>query len=98
MASVRCRGQNSVCSPSCARGCRFAGGLFARAREPCHPDRRVHGGGNDYDAGAFSGAAPRYGDFAVYGNVVLLCEGPFSGAALENCGLLIGAVLGEESG
>jgi len=32
-----------------------------------------------------SGPSPVYGDFAIFGNVVMLCEGMDSGQALERC-------------
>ena len=53
--------------------------------------RTVHGGG-DVAWGAFSAASPRYADFAIFGNVVLLCEGPYSNVALDRCASLIDAL------
>ncbi len=41
-------------------------------KEGANDRRRVIGGGSG--AEAFSGAAARYGDYVILGNVVLLCE------------------------
>lgn len=37
---------------------------------------------------------PRFGDYAIYGNLVMLCEGADSGQSLENCSGLIEALGG----
>ena len=58
--------------------------------------RTVHGGG-DVGWGAFGGASPRYADFCIFGNVVLLCEGPYSDVALTRCGFLIDALRATDS-
>jgi len=42
--------------------------------------------------GVHTGPGPIYGDFAVFGNVVTLCEGADSGQALERCEGLIQAL------
>ncbi len=39
-----------------------------------------------------SGQSPKYGDYSIFGNVVLLCEGADSGQALERCEALINAL------
>ena len=41
-----------------------------------------------------SGLIPKYGDYVIYGNMVLLCEGVNSEEALLRCASLIGAVEG----
>ncbi len=38
------------------------------------------------------GAGPKYRDFAIFGNVVLLCEGSTSEHSLERCKVLIEAL------
>ena len=50
-------------------------------------DRRKIGGPGD-SGGGRSGTFPRYGNYAIYGNVIMLCEGPEE-IALENCWDLI---------
>ena len=49
--------------------------------------------------GAFRDSlTPLYGDFAIFGNVVLLCEGRDSSQALERCAALLHAAgIGAES-
>jgi len=42
--------------------------------------------------GVTAGPGPIYGDFAIFGNVVLLCEGADSGQALERCRGLVEAL------
>lgn len=59
-------------------------------KEGANDRRRVIGGGSG--AEAFSGAAARYGDFVILGNVVLLCEGADSVQSLDRCSALIEAV------
>ena len=39
-----------------------------------------------------SGPSPRYGEFAIFGNVLMLCEGADSGQGLERCEALISAL------
>lgn len=54
-------------------------------------DRRMiigHGEGG----GGRSGIGPRYGDYAVFENLVMLCGGGTSGQSLERCGLLASAL------
>ena len=48
-------------------------------------DRRKSGGPR---GSGDSGTFPRYGNYAIYGNVIMLCEGPEE-IALENCWDLI---------
>ena len=50
-------------------------------------DRRKIGGPGD-SGGGRSGTFPRYGNYAIYGNVIMLCEGAEE-IALENCWDLI---------
>ena len=50
-------------------------------------DRRKIGGPGE-SGGGRSGTFPRYGNYAIYGNVIMLCEGPEE-IALENCWDLI---------
>ena len=40
---------------------------------------------------------PKYGDYAIYGNMVLLCEGANATHSLERCSSLIGALRSEGS-
>jgi len=42
--------------------------------------------------GARSGAGPKYGDYAIFANMVVLCEGTTSDHSLERCESLIGAL------
>jgi len=48
--------------------------------------------------GARSGAGPKYGDYAIFGNMVLLCEGTTEDHSLERCAGLIAAVTPAGSG
>lgn len=50
------------------------------------------GGAAQGGPAARSGHAPRYADFAIYGNVILLCEGADSKQSLERCEALVRAV------
>ena len=50
-------------------------------------DRRKIGGPGE-SGGGRSGTFPRYGNYAIYGNVIMLCEGTEE-IALENCWDLI---------
>jgi len=52
-------------------------------------------GGAGLGEGESGRRTPRYGDFAIFGNVVLLCEGSDSEVALENCAFLAEALEGE---
>jgi len=52
-------------------------------------DRRAIIGNLTSDGG---GAGPKYGDFAIAGNMILLCEGATSEQSLERCAALIGAL------
>ena len=54
-------------------------------------DRRMIIGGG-VGGGARSGIGPRYGDFAVFDNLVMLCGGGSSSQSLERCGLLADAL------
>ena len=56
--------------------------------------RTIIGGGGTGGDAAFSGAAARYADFAVFGNVVLLCEGTDSAHSLERCEALVEVLRG----
>ncbi len=54
-------------------------------------DRRVvvgFGGGG----GQSSGIGPKYGDYAIFDNLVVLCGGGTSGQSLERCGFLAEAI------
>ena len=42
--------------------------------------------------GVTAGPGPTYGDFAVFGNVVMLCEGADLAQALERCSGLVDAL------
>jgi len=45
-------------------------------------------GGFGAGPGARSGHAPRYADFAIFGNLIMLCEGSDSEQSLGRCGAL----------
>lgn len=54
-------------------------------------DRRIiigHGAGG----GGRSGIGPKYADYAIFDNLVMLCQGGTSGQSLERCGLLANAL------
>ena len=53
--------------------------------------------GSGIGGGARSGIGPRYGGYAIYGNVIMLCGGAAGEQALERCELLANA-LEEASG
>ena len=61
-------------------------------KEGSNERRTIIGGGGTGGDAAFSGAAARYADFAIFGNVVMLCEGTDSGHSLERCEALVRAV------
>ncbi len=48
--------------------------------------------GSGIGGGARSGTGPRYGDYAIYGNVVMLCGGAAGEQALERCEELANAL------
>ena len=50
------------------------------------------GGAAQGGPGARSGHAPRYGDFAIFANLILLCEGSDSAQSLERCASLARAL------
>jgi len=50
------------------------------------------GGAAQGGPGARSGHAPRYGDFAIFANLILLCEGSDSDQSLERCASLARAL------
>ena len=52
------------------------------------------GGAAQGGPGARSGHAPRYGDYAIFGNLIMLCEGSDSGQSLERCGALAAEIEG----
>ncbi|NQT51657.1 hypothetical protein HQ576_06395 [bacterium] len=52
-------------------------------------------GGAGLGEGESGRRTPRYGDFAILGNLVPLCEGSDSEVALENCAFLAEALGGE---
>ncbi len=54
-------------------------------------DRRMIIGGG-VGGGARSGIGPRYGDYAVFNNTVMLCGGGTGGQALDRCGILANAL------
>ena len=56
-------------------------------------DRRSVIGGVE-GGGARSGAAPKYGDYAIFANMVMLCEGTTSDHSLERCESLVDALRG----
>lgn len=48
--------------------------------------------GQGTGGGGRSGTGPRYGDYAIYGNIVMLCQGAAVEQALDRCGILAGAL------
>lgn len=40
-----------------------------------------------------SGPSPKYGDYVIFGNVLMLCEGADSGQGLERCEALLDALI-----
>jgi len=48
-------------------------------------DRWVSSSGGHWGGLELRGASPVYGDFVIFGNVVMLCEGMDSAQALERC-------------
>ena len=54
-------------------------------------DRRTIIGSITSDGG---GSGPKFGDYVIFGNVVMLCEGADSGQSLERCEALIRAIEG----
>lgn len=56
-------------------------------------DRRQVGGGVDKGSLGLqaTGIFPKYGNYAIYGNVIILCEGQ-EGLAIETCWKLINAI------
>ena len=48
--------------------------------------------GSGVGGGARSGTGPRYGDYAIYGNVVMLCGGAAGEQALDRCEELVNAL------
>jgi len=63
-------------------------------KEGSNERRTIIGGGGTGGDAAFSGAAARYADFVIFGNVVMLCEGTDSAHSLERCEALIAAAEG----
>jgi len=51
------------------------------------------GGTTDISSpGSMQNPGPRYGDFAIYGNLIMLCEGADPGLSLERCADLVEAL------
>jgi len=61
-------------------------------KEGSNERRTIVGGGGTGGDAAMSGAAARYADFVIFGNVVMLCEGTDSDHSLERCEDLIEAL------
>jgi len=60
--------------------------------------RWFSGGTTDISSpGSMQKPGPRYGDFAIFGNLIMLCEGADSGHALERCESLVSALRGAGS-
>lgn len=51
----------------------------------------------DLAASSLSGPSPKYGNYAIFGNVLMLCEGGNSEQGLERCEALIGALTAGET-
>ncbi|MDP6667839.1 MAG: hypothetical protein QF357_10655 [Dehalococcoidia bacterium] len=49
----------------------------------------------DLQASSVSGPSPKYGDYIIFGNVLMLCEGADSGQGLERCRALVGELTAE---
>jgi len=61
-------------------------------------DRWLSGNSGSATSGQLPAAArPKYGDFAIYGNVLMLCEGAIVAESLELCGGLVEALAGAGS-
>ena len=50
--------------------------------------------GSGIGGGARSGTGPRYGSYAIYGNMVMLCAGAVGEQALDRCEELANALEG----
>jgi len=57
------------------------------------PDQRACAPGN-LGGGRDCTRQPKYGDFVVYGNVIIFCEGKDSGEALQRCRTILGRLEG----
>jgi hypothetical protein len=55
-------------------------------------DRRAQGGSTGSNSARFGTVYPRYGDYAIIGNVVMLCQGEDSTKSLGHCSALIDAL------
>jgi hypothetical protein len=55
--------------------------------------RTIIGGGFDSIG---SGVGPKFGSYAIFGNIVMLCEGPDPETSLERCALLANELLREK--
>ena len=54
--------------------------------------KRLASGGSD-DLAAWSGSVkPKYGDYSIFANMVILCEGLDSAGAMETCASLVAAL------
>jgi hypothetical protein len=53
--------------------------------------RMIIGGGAG--GGARSGIGPKFGNYAIFGNVIMLCQGPDPEVSLERCGLMANALV-----
>ena len=66
----------------------------AKYKEGVKDRRMIVGSG--IGGGARSGTGPRYGSYAIYGNVVMLCGGAAGEQALDRCEELANALKGTE--
>jgi hypothetical protein len=61
-------------------------------------DRWFAGGVTDVSsAGSRQSPGPKYGDYMIFGNLVMLCQGANSEQSLERCATLVEALGGPEA-
>ncbi len=56
--------------------------------------RTIIGGG--VGGGARSGIGPKFGNYAIFGNIIMLCQGADPELSLERCGLMANALVSSE--
>ncbi len=66
----------------------------ATFKEGIKDRRTIIGGG--VGGGARSGIGPKFASYAIFGNIVMLCQGSDSKTSLERCGLMANALVPSE--
>ena len=66
----------------------------ATFKEGIKDRRTIIGGG--VGGGARSGIGPKFASYAIFGNIVMLCQGSDSETSLERCGLMANALVTSE--